>query len=338
MKSLKKIEILKDSISIHKKLSAIKSNASKSMICFYNSHINSIITDPVYMSIPLEDKLIHRAYSVFDTSKIYGNKIFNVDQHINRFFDSIEIVELKNKFTKEEVKDIILYTASAARSLEKDSDIDIRFYYSAGLGSFFLNEFQDKHSFYVLAYRANNSIRPMNGTIDYTICKTQIENKIKHAKKTDYLINCIVNKRITEKNGYLGLLVDDEGNFLETPISCLGFIIEEDKNLILNIPSFEKTLAGSTAIKCIEYTESTLLQQGVVTSISRKDLNIKDISKIREAMYLGGDFAIPILKINDIEITKEPGIVTLLFQTYLKKDKAEGNYDIINSLSDLELL
>lgn len=316
----KKIPILSSSEEIIKSLSKISTPAKSTLLCFYSNHLNAIITDKNFISIPFEDKIIHRAYSVFDTTKIYGNSnsVYNLKTHLERLFFSIERISLKPYLSQHEAENIVIETGNAARYLYKEGDIDIRMYYSAGLGSFFLKEYQDLHSFYVIAYKANNSIRPVNGTKDYTIKKFEILENIKKAKKTDYLANCIVSKIIQEKGGYLGLFIDEDGNFTETPISCLGFV----KNGVFYVPSFDKTLRGTTAVKCIEFAEE-MVKRGELKGVSRKDINIKDVidGSISEAMYLGGDFAIPLLEIDDIFICKEKGLVTSYFQMRLEGEK-----------------
>lgn len=100
----------------------------KIMLCMFNSRIDAIITDPIFMSVSMEDKLIHRAYSAFDTTKIFKNKIFNLDMHINRLFESLEYINLKPMYSKDEVREILISTAKEARKIEKDSDIDLRFF------------------------------------------------------------------------------------------------------------------------------------------------------------------------------------------------------------------
>lgn len=315
-----RIPVLSDQKQIIDKLSSSMTKASKDMLCFYSSTINSIITDPLFMSVSLEDKLIHRAYSVFDTTKIFNNKINSLDQHVDRLFESINYISLTPKYSKEEIKDILTQMALKARELEPTSDIDLRYFYSAGLGNFLTQEFPDQHTFYVLAIRANNSVRPVNGTADVLINKQQIMRDTSRAKTTNYMHNCIITKKSKEKNGYLGIITDDEGNLLESPISNIAFVNTDNEFVV---PSFDKCLKGTTVTKCFKYIDEVLIKEGLIKSVSRVDTNIKDIKegKIKEAMFLGGDFLIPLLKIDDCVISSEVGVISNRLKEFLEKQK-----------------
>ena len=369
---MKKIQVLKDSKAILDVLNSTKSKASSDMICFYNSTINSILTDPIFMNISIEDKIVHRGYALSDTTKIFKNKIYNVDSHIERIIKGITSIKLKPKFTNNELKDIILYTASVARNIEKESDIDLKLFYSAGLGGFSVQEDENLHTFYVLAIKADNSKRPNNGIQkEYTIKKSDIYNdeeesdkynfenyknnkneidtkncvivkdenstneasKVKtdkfekysnfsHVKTTNYLVNCITNKLVKKKGGYLGIMCDENMNLLESPISNIVFVTKDD---ILIIPSFNKTLKGTTISKCMTFVNNELIPKNIIKEIKRKDVNIIDLfeGKIKEVMFVGGDFIAPILSINNYELSKEPGEISKLFQNFLAEDKAK---------------
>lgn len=335
------INTISDSKEIYKKLVETQSPNCKKMLCMYNSRIDAIITDPIYMAVTMEDKLIHRAYSAFDTTKIFKNKIFNLDMHINRLFESLDYINLKPMYSKDEVKDILISTAKEARNIEKESDIDLRFFYSAGLGNFLVTEVPDMHTFYVLAIKADtNQLRPINGTKDYLVSIEDIQKNIDKAKTTNYMDHCIINTKSKSKGGYLGIITDNEGNLLESPISNIAFI---NKNLDLVVPSFEKTLKGTTITKIMEYVEKELIPNKILNSISRIDTNIKDIQNgnILEAFFVGGDFLIPLLEIEDIKLYNcnynesdesnldKVGKFSRMFQEFLNKEKTIVAEDLI---------
>ena len=324
----KLIPVLSDSKVIYQKLLETSTITSKQMICMYHSQLNSIITDPIFMAVSMEDKIIHRAFSVFDTTKVFNNKIFNIDSHIDRFLLSISQISLKSKYSKEELKEILFQTAVEARKIEPKIDIDLRFFYSAGLGNFSVIENPDFHTFYVLAIRAvTNESRPINGTKDFLVNKNEIIKVTSQAKTTSYLNNCIVNKYSKEKGGYLGIIIDEDKNLLESTISNVAFVNLDNEFVV---PSFDKTLKGTTVTKCFSYIESDLIPEGLIKSISRKDTNFKDIEegKIKEAMLVGGDFLSPLLEIEGITISKEPGVISRRLQEFLNKQKNEIAEDL----------
>lgn len=89
--------------------------ASENLLCFFSSHLKAYITDPVFMNVPMEDKMIHRGYAVFETTKIFKNKIYQLDKHIQRFENSIKLINLKSKYSTKEYKEILQTLGAIAR-------------------------------------------------------------------------------------------------------------------------------------------------------------------------------------------------------------------------------
>ncbi len=68
--------------------------------------------------------------------------------------------------------------------------------------------------------------------------------------------------------------------------------------------------------------KTNLIPNGVISGISREYINKDNFSElVQEAMLCGGDFCIPILKLNDVTITDEPGKITRKIQEFLINDK-----------------
>lgn len=92
------------------------------------------------------------------------------------------------------------------------------------------------------------------------------------------------------------------------------------KDGTFRIPSFERTLAGTTVIQCMKHIENTLLPNGTIKEFTRDDFTIEKVkSSATEVMLFGGKKVVPILKIDDTEISAVPGEITLSFQEYLQQ-------------------
>lgn len=320
--------ILRTEKEIITKLRQNMTPATKDLLCFFSCNLSAFITDPLFMTIPLEDKIVHRGYSVFETTKIFGNKIYQLDKHIDRFEKSINYINLKSKYNHDDYKSIILKLSSIARSIEKERDIEIRYFYSAGVGNFSVAVDDSKHTFYAFALRAYNELRPVNGTEEFSVNMNQLKSQAAKSKNTNYLINAMTTKQSKDKGGFLGIMTDADGSLLESPISNIAFLLEDDS---FWVPPFEKTLAGTTVIRCMDFIEKVLIPEQVVKQIVRGYVTIDDVKigrvdslankKVKEIMFLGGDFLIPILKLDGMEITKEPGKVSRRLQEFLINDK-----------------
>lgn len=77
-------------------------------------------------------------------------------------------------------------------------------------------------------------------------------------KSTNYVKNSYISTRSKTRSGvgqasnkgYLGMIVDKEGHLLEASVANMAVILP-DKVFLL--PPFDKTLQGTTSMKCLEY-------------------------------------------------------------------------------------
>jgi branched-subunit amino acid aminotransferase/4-amino-4-deoxychorismate lyase len=299
------------------------SPATKDLLCYFSSTINAFITDPLFMNVPMEDKIVHRGYSVFDAIKIYANKIYQIDMHLNRFEKSINYINLKSKYTNEQYKNILIRLASIARSIEPnlEQDIELRIYYSAGIGNYSVVVDDTKHTFYAIALKAYNEKRPVNGTNEYTVNIDKLKEQACKSKNTNYLINSMTTKMSKDQGGFLGIMTTDDGFLLESSMSNCAFLMKDGS---FCIPPFDRTLAGTTAIRCMDYIVNTLIPEGKITKLVREYVNINDLyDQVSEMMLLGGSFLIPILSLNGKKIVDQPGEMARRLQKFLSDDKGE---------------
>jgi branched-subunit amino acid aminotransferase/4-amino-4-deoxychorismate lyase len=313
--------ILKKETDILKLLRSNMPPCSKDYLCFFSSHLKAFITDPLYMSIPLEDKIIHRGYAIFETTKIFGNKVYQLDKHLDRFTKGIKKIELTSIYSYDEMRDIIVRMSSLARAIEPKEDIEIRYYYSAGLGnlSIFVND--NYYSFYAVAYRTNFSLRPVGGINEIAIPMEEVKKNISSSKTTNYIINSLVSKKARENGGYMGIMLDENGSLLECPTSNVAFLLKDGS---FSVPPFDKTLVGTTIIRVLNFVENDLIPNGLVTKVVRDYVNVENFADVvQEAMNVGGDFALPILKINGVTISEDVGDVTKRIQQFLANDKVQ---------------
>ena len=132
-------------------------------------------------------------------------------------------------------------------------------------------------------------------------------------------MHALVTKESRDQGGYLGIMTDDRGNLLETSMSNIAFVL---KNGEFNVPPFDKTLIGTTVVRVLDFVNNELIPNGLITKVNRDYINVNNFADVvQEAMLCGGDFVIPLLKINDVEITNQPGNVTRKIQEFLINDK-----------------
>ena len=85
---------------------------------YYNGKFDEIEN----MFIPMGDRVCYFGDGVYDATYSRNYKIFTIDEHINRFFDSASLLEIRLDFTKEELKELLY-------DLVKKMDTDENFVY-----------------------------------------------------------------------------------------------------------------------------------------------------------------------------------------------------------------
>lgn len=70
---------------------------------YYNGRYDEIEN----MSIPMTDRVCFFGDGVYDATYSRNYKIFSLDEHVDRFYNSAEFLEIKLPFSKEEMKEIL---------------------------------------------------------------------------------------------------------------------------------------------------------------------------------------------------------------------------------------
>lgn len=65
---------------------------------------NNQIVDRTEVKIDMEDRGYQFADGVYDVVRAYNGRFFTLDEHVNRFFSSMERIEIDAPFTKEDLK------------------------------------------------------------------------------------------------------------------------------------------------------------------------------------------------------------------------------------------
>ena len=99
-------------------------------------------------------------------------------------------------------------------------------------------------------------------------------------------------------------------------------VLTKSNELIL--PPFDKTVPGTTAIKCLKYIEANLMPS-MVTSIRREMVNCEQLkSEAKEVLILGGQKVLPVLKWDDSVICETPGALVRELQKFLKDIESDS--------------
>jgi len=213
--------------------------------------------------------------AVFEGIREYDGKVFRLDEHIDRLFDSARIMDIKIPFKKTELKEIILQTIRE----NKLRDAHIRPIITRGMGVGVGPELNYKPTIIVLAH----PWKPFLGESGITM-KTSAIRKIppvsfdSRAKCTGAYINGIMAKLdLKASNCDEALLLDTQGFVAEGPGE--NFLII--KKRVLYSPQTTNILNGITRQTIIHLAH----KMEIVTC--EKNLTLGDIYTCDEAFVCG---------------------------------------------------
>ncbi len=225
---------------------------AKNILAFYEHRIGAICTDATCLLAPLDDHLVHRGDGVFETIRISGWKIFNLDAHLQRLERSAGGLLITPPCSWADIREIVLAVARAAHTAEGN----LRVLLGRGPGGFGIDPAEcPEASLYVIAYGGGGHdeawyARGLTAKRSETPVRPSMLAKLKTA---NYLPGVLMSLEATRKGVDLTFSFDADGNLAEAAIANVAIV---DKDGILTIPEFRNALKGTTIRKAAELAAS----------------------------------------------------------------------------------
>ncbi|KAJ9508173.1 hypothetical protein QJQ45_021534 [Haematococcus lacustris] len=291
---------------------------------FYSSELGGIVTDPALMVVHMDDHMVHRGHSVFDTASIVHGHVYQLDRHLARFQASAEAAGLSMPYSMEKVTRVILDTAAASKKLNGT----IRFWLSAGRGGFGLSVRECiEPSLYVMA---SSELVPKMNALDriagWTACISPVPpspDVFATIKSTNYLRNALVLQHAESQGFDVGLFVDDEGHVQEGPNMNLAIITQED---VMITPPPTGCLEGVTMQRLIELIPHEVRRSPndvVIKDIRRRPISIEEVAAAKEVFVTSTTLRVMgIVSLDGTPIADgTPGITTMALDAMLLEDQ-----------------
>ena len=176
----------------------------------YSSIWGGLVTDPVLMTVPVDDHLVHRADGVFDVFKCVNGQAYCLKEHLARLERSAKAIDLTMPREYEYIMDIIKAAVRAGGA----RDAVIRIIASRGPGGFSTNPFECPASqLYVIVTRLKT---PPASAYEQGVPLVSVPVPVKAAmfaniKSCDYLGNVLVKKAALEAGVDYAVNWDEEG-------------------------------------------------------------------------------------------------------------------------------
>lgn len=95
-------------------IDSVHMNARTYFKAFYSSALGGITTEPAFMSVPIDDHMVHRGHGVFDTAIVVRGSMYLLDAHLDRFLASAAAARIPLPCHRAKLRAIILDTAAAS--------------------------------------------------------------------------------------------------------------------------------------------------------------------------------------------------------------------------------
>ncbi|CAJ1368899.1 unnamed protein product [Effrenium voratum] len=292
--SKRKLEVLDQDAFLQKSKAARlrRSPEGHFIKAMYSSLVDSIITDPEMMVIPLDDHSIVRGHAVFDTCTLADGKVYRLGIHLDRLFKSAKLAKLKLPFGDSEeenrsrITDIVCQTCVASGL----KDAGVRFFLTAGPGNFGFTTAGCEPAFYVSVLTAEK-VAEAKGIGEALVPETEVPMKpalLATLKSNNYLLNCMLAIAAQERGGRFGINIRTDGTVAEGCVANCG-IVTKDKVFIT--PPFDGILAGTTVRKAMELAKKHLMGEAL-KEVRQEILHKDQLFAAQEVIMFCGDLGV----------------------------------------------
>jgi D-alanine transaminase/branched-chain amino acid aminotransferase len=263
------------------------------------SYINGAFISSEQAALPINDLGIQRGYGVFDFLRVAGDKPLFIDDHLDRFCFSAEVMRLKIQQDRAELKSII-------QQLINTNDLNhsgIRLILTGGASD---------DGYIITEPRLSitqHSLKPPPEKLPETgirMASNEYQRQLPHVKTTDYIMAVWLQPWMKENNAD-DILYHNNGLITECPRSNFFMITKEN---ILVTPK-EKILHGITRKKIITVAKKLGIE------IQERDIQLNEITEIKEAFITSSTKRmLPISKIDDYKLDDlyTSGIMQIIWQ------------------------
>ena len=253
----------------------------------YSSVLGGIVTDPALMVLPLDDHMVHRGHSVFDTSTLTHGMLYQLDPHLDRLLRSAELARIPLPFAREQLRQVILDTAAASGQ----RDGSIRYWLSAGPGGYGLGPAEcTGSSFYVIVFK-QEAYPDSYYTEGVKVVTSQIPIKpplFARIKSTNYLPNVLVVLEAKDLGADNGVFIDQRGMVAESSNMNVAFVTQDG---VFRHPPFDAILSGITIQRVLQFAER-LVKEGDLKEIRVADIPVGEGRQAAEMMLIGSSIKV----------------------------------------------
>ncbi len=282
-------EVLKALRSRHQGAHPKKSFAN--YLCLYSSWFDGITTDPLMMSVPIDDHGFHRGDGVFEALRGIEGKAYLLDEHLARLQVSAKTIQLALPRPPAEIGAIVRECIRVAGVPQQM----VRVYVTRGPGSFGVSPKESPEAQLYVMVTNYNPVPEAKYAAGVDVILTAYEAKppwLARTKTLNYLLNVLMKAEATSQGADYSIGLDPEGNILESSTENIVVVTAEGR---LAHPPLEHVLAGCTMLRLFDLVE----KEGLIPTSRNRVLSKEELLNCREAFLIGTSLdVLPVKAVN----------------------------------------
>lgn len=248
----------------------------------YSSIYDAITTDPLLMTVPVDDHLVHRGDGVFETFKCVKGRIYNMPAHLARLSRSAASLHHGLPLDSEAIATVVIETIQAGGR----ADCLIRLFVSRGPGSFGVSPYDCPASqLYLVAARLKRPFMELHpeGARVITSSIPAKEPFFAGVKNCNYLPNVLMKKEAVDAGVDFVAAFDRHGLLAEGATENLG-IVTHDRRLLF--PKLGGILRGTTMMRVVDFARE-LVTDGALAEVAFADISPEMMAEAAEVLVAG---------------------------------------------------
>ncbi len=248
----------------------------------YASTFGGIVTDPLLMSVPIDDHMVHRGDGVFETFKCHAGRVYNMWAHLERLTVSARAIHIRIPWTLAELGTLTVATVQAGRQ----RDALVRLFISRGPGSFGVNPYDcAEPGLYIAAIKLDLPFmekHPEGASVMLSALPAK-PPFFAGIKSCNYLPNVLMKKEAVDAGVDFVISLDTAGHVAEGATENIG-IVTRDRELLF--PKLDGVLCGTTMMRVMELADKSV-ERSLVSRVAFADLTPQQVHTAEEVLIVG---------------------------------------------------
>ena len=243
---------------------------------------SSDLTDPVEMTVPADDHVVHRGDGVFETIKCVDGFVYGLEPHLARLAASAERIGLRIPCSSADLAGIVLATLRAGRR----RDGLVRVILSRGPGGFGVAPAEcPEPALYVVAYRLPPPFMDAHpdGARAVTVDIPIKPGFLAAIKTCNYLPNALMKAAAHAAGADFPVAFDERGFLAEGATENLGIVT---RGKVLQVPRPGRVLDGITAQRVLALAPE-VVRDGLLSGVEASDIPRTAMDSASEILIFG---------------------------------------------------